>query len=67
MTVESFNESECKECLSALNLKEYLSVFTGKRPTVPATELHKLILETFLKKRWIAGYTWIKRMITYIE
>lgn len=56
MTVDSFNESECKECLAALDLKEYLSVFGGKRPTVPATELHKLILDVFLKKHWIAGY-----------
>jgi hypothetical protein len=56
ITLESFNESECKECLAALDLNEYLSIFAGKRPTVPTTELHKLILDTFLKKHWIVGY-----------
>ena len=56
LTVDGFNVVECKECLEALGYKEYLSVFSGKRPTLPATETHKKILEIFLKKHWIAGF-----------
>lgn len=61
MTVDNFNQSECKECLAALGLKAYLSAFIGKRPTVPATEVHKQILDTFLKKNWISGYNFDKK------
>ena len=56
MTVNNFNQSECIECLAVLDLKAYLRAFAGKRPTVPATEPHKQILDTFSKKYWISGY-----------
>ncbi|MCQ4924403.1 hypothetical protein NE686_14975 [Tissierella carlieri] len=56
LVLDGLEVSECKECLTLLGLKEYLSVFDGKRPTVPVTDTNKAILEIFLRKYWIAGF-----------
>lgn len=56
LTLDDLEVYECKECLVLLELKEYLSVFNGKRPTVPVTDTNQTILEIFSKKHWIVGY-----------
>lgn len=56
ITVNDFNESECKECLTILNQKEILSAFVGKRPAIPITDTNEKILDALVKKRWILGY-----------
>ncbi|WP_406241856.1 hypothetical protein ACF3M2_12370 [Tissierella carlieri] len=56
LVLDGLEVSECKECLTLLRLKEYLSVFDGKQLTVPATDTNKAILEIFLRKYWIAGF-----------
>lgn len=56
LILPGLKKEECKECLLILDLKEYLSVFKGKRPTVLATDTNQTILEMFSKRHWIVGY-----------
>lgn len=57
ISVDSFSETECKECLDILNRKDILSAFQGKRPTIPITDINKSILDILVKKHWIVGYS----------
>ena len=57
ISVDSFSEAECKECLDILNRKDILSAFQGKRPTIPITDINKCILDILVKKHWIVGYS----------
>lgn len=56
LVLKDLNETQSKKCLVILNLENFLSVFNGKRPTIPVTGSNQLILDIFLRKRWIVGY-----------
>lgn len=61
VAAKNLSESEFKECLEILSERALLSVFDGKRPTLPITDANEKILDVMVKNNWIVSYSVDKR------
>ena len=48
--------TQAKECLNILQMDEFLSLFSLKRPRIKINRINKLILSIFKEKRWITKF-----------
>jgi len=57
LVLPAFDDVRCKQYIPVVNLEgDYMSIFDGKRPLIPKSEINERILNIFKEKGWITKF-----------